>query len=242
MSLHVIDFNEAAKIAPKGPDFFQAFTKALTPFGLTDLSYGAIGPMKFVTEIQPKDLFFSTYSRAMLQQLGGMAGFVDDLARVRAGQWRDTLWTDDAIWSDATPLQQQQYRLEYDAGPRNGYTHALGKLGQMTVSIGLRMDGLSGAEFDRHWPEVSAIILPMVQVMHCHFVKDHLPAHYALSQREVDVLSWLAMGLRPDEIADQLTVGYRTIDKYIVAAKEKLGANSRDHAVARALSLGLLPI
>lgn len=242
MSLHVIDFNEAAKSAPNGPDFFAAFVKSLTPFGLTDLSYGAIGPMKFVTEIKPKDLFFTTYSRAMIQQLGGMAGFVDDLARVRAGQGLDTLWTDDAVWADATPLQLQQYRLEYDAGLRNGYTHVLGKLGQMTVSIGLRLDGLSGAEFDRHWPEISAMILPMVQVMHCHFVKDHLPAHYALSQRETDVLSWLALGLRPDEIADQLTLGYRTVDKYIVAAKEKLCANSRDHAVARALSLGLLQI
>lgn len=242
MSIQAIDFNEVVKSVPIGTEFFQAFVMSILPLGVTDISYLAIGPMKFVPKIQPKDLFFTTYGQDMLRQLGGMSGFVDDLTRVRAGQGLDTNWTDAAIWNNATALQKQMYLMEYEAGLRNGYTHVLGKLGQMTVSIGLRMDGLTGTEFEKHWPALSKIILPIVHVMHCHFIKGHLPAQYSLSQREKDVLSWLATGLRPDEIAHKLAVGYRTIDKYIVSAKTKLDANSRDHAVARALSLGLLDI
>jgi DNA-binding CsgD family transcriptional regulator len=53
-------------------------------------------------------------------------------------------------------------------------------------------------------------------------------------------LAWLAAGLRPDEIADRLVIGYRRVDKYVVIAKEKLRARTRDHAVARAVILGLI--
>lgn len=240
MSIHVIDFNQAVKSAPIGKDFFAAFTKSLADFGVTDLSYVAIGPISHVDSLRQKDLFFTTYTPLMQRQLGGGAGFVDDLARVRAGNGIDTLWTDATVWNNATPKQMRQYHLEYDVGIRNGYTHALGKIGKMTASIGLRMDGLTGSEFQNHWPEFSKIILPMAQLMHCHFTKDHLRRHYNLTAREKDVLAWLVMGLRPDEISDKIGIGYRTIDKYIVSAKEKLDANSRDHAVARALSLGLL--
>jgi len=112
----------------------------------------------------------------------------------------------------------------------------------MTATIALRMDTLSATEFQKDWPKLLKIILPITQVMHGHFNKHHVPQNDKLSAREKDVLSWLAMGLRPEEIADQLNIGYRSVDKYIVSAKNRLGAKSRDHAVARALSLGLLDI
>lgn len=242
MSIHVIDFNQAVKSAPTGKDFFHAFSKALMPFGINDISYVVIGPIHYLDSISAKDILFTTYDRAMLHQLDGLIGFVQDLTRVRAGHGMDTLWTDQSVWHNADPKQKRQYDLEYAAGIRNGYTHFLEKLGKMTASIGLRMDGLTGAEFETHWPEFSKTVLPLTQVMHSHFIKDHLRRHYHLAQREKDVLSWLVMGLRPDEIADKMCIGYRAIDKYIVSAKDKLDANSRDHAVARALSLGLLDI
>lgn len=240
MSKPVIDFYDAIKTAPSRGAFFNIFAKALIPFGVNDFSYVFLCPIDARHRPDAKDIIFTTYTAAMLQQLGGTQGFSDDLTRLRAQKGLDTVWTDDSLWETATPPQMVQYGLEREAGLENGYTHVLDRFGQMTASIALRMDGLTRTEFEKSWPEISEILLPITQIMHSHFAKDHMPKYFNLSLREQDVLSWLAMGLRPEEIADKLKIGYRSVDKYIVSAKEKLGAKSRDHAVARALSLGLL--
>lgn len=237
MLFHVADFHSAIESAGNGKDFFDLFATTLLQFGINDLAYTWIGP---IIPAHHKDLIFSTYSPSMLRQLGGFQGFSDDLTRQRAASGLDTLWTDRALWNSATPLQLQQLNREDEAGLRNGFTHVLGKRAGLTASISLRMDVISGHDFAKYLPEVSKIIIPITHLMHSHFTKNLMQQHYRLSLREKDVLSWLVVGMRPDEIADKLAIGYRSVDKYIVSAKNKLGANSRDQAVARALSLGLL--
>ncbi len=237
MSFHVADFHTAIESAANGKDFFDVFAATLSKFGVNDLCYLWLGPN---VPANHKDVIFTTYNASMLRQLGGLQGFSDDLTRQRAAAGLDTLWTDRALWDNATPLQLQQLRREDEAGLHNGFTHILGKRGFMTASITLRMDAMSGHDFAKYLPELSKIIIPITHLMHSHFTKNLMPQHYNLSAREKDVLTWLMIGMRPDEIADKLAIGYRSVDKSIVSAKKKLGANSRDHAVARALSLGLL--
>lgn len=62
-----------------------------------------------------------------------------------------------------------------------------------------------------------------------------LPRVIGLAPREKETLELLVAGLRPDKIADQMGIGYRTVDKYINSAKRKLHARTRDQAVANAL-------
>lgn len=62
----------------------------------------------------------------------------------------------------------------------------------------------------------------------------------SLSPREVDVLTFLAMGLSRAQAADSLTISEHTLRVYIESARHKLSAQNTTHAVARALSLGLL--
>jgi DNA-binding CsgD family transcriptional regulator len=64
----------------------------------------------------------------------------------------------------------------------------------------------------------------------------------ALSPREVDALSLLAVGCARAEIADRLTISEHTLRVYIESARHKLGAANTTHAVARALSLGLIVV
>ena len=188
------------------------------------------------------DLIYVSYDADILRRLGGRDRYINDLTVMRATYGLDTDWTDEPLWDSATPFQKAQYNLEREAGVWRGYTHVLARNGMQTTSIGLRMDYLSMAEFRTELPRLPQTVLPLAQLMHAHFTKTHLPQLFALSHREKDVLSYLAVGFRPDEIADRLGVGYRTVDKYIVAAKEKLCATTLDHAVARALSLGLLQV
>lgn len=62
----------------------------------------------------------------------------------------------------------------------------------------------------------------------------------ALSQRELDVLNLLAMGMTNREIAERLFISLRTVKFHTGNIFSKLGVRNRTQAVARARELGLL--
>ncbi len=61
-----------------------------------------------------------------------------------------------------------------------------------------------------------------------------------LSEREMDVLRLMAMGLSNQEIADRLVVALSTVKSHVKSILMKLGAENRTAAVTRAQELGLL--
>ncbi len=62
----------------------------------------------------------------------------------------------------------------------------------------------------------------------------------ALSPREIDAMTLLAMGYSRAQVADTLSISEHTLRVYIESARFKLGAHNTTHAVARALSRGLI--
>ena len=220
--------------------FFAAFCKSLAPLGVMDIGYYSISPANLGRNDVIVDTFYVSYIPNFCASGDGKADFGQDLITKRALQGLDTNWNDKAVWSNATAQQSAIQNLAKNAGVVLGYTHVLAKSLFQTTALGIRMDHLTAQEFETDWPRLSASILPMAQGMHGQFTQSYLPRHFGLTRREKEVLSCLAIGFRPEEIADYLAVGYRTVDKYIVSAKEKLSATTRDHAVVRAISLGLL--
>lgn len=63
-----------------------------------------------------------------------------------------------------------------------------------------------------------------------------------LSPREVDALTFLAMGYARGQVADMLSISEHTLRAYIESARFKLGALNTTHAVAKALSEGLIVV
>jgi DNA-binding NarL/FixJ family response regulator len=63
-----------------------------------------------------------------------------------------------------------------------------------------------------------------------------------LSPRQTACLRLAAHGLTSHQIAARLEISSRTVDQYIGEACERLGVRSRIHAVARALSSGLVSL
>ena len=63
-----------------------------------------------------------------------------------------------------------------------------------------------------------------------------------LSLRETEALCWLASGLRTDRIADRMGLRPVTVDLHIRNARKKLGARTREQALAIAIHKGLLPL
>lgn len=62
----------------------------------------------------------------------------------------------------------------------------------------------------------------------------------ALSQRELEVLSYIAVGLQNREIADRLVVSLNTVKTHINNIYSKLGVTNRVQAVTHARDMGLL--
>lgn len=68
---------------------------------------------------------------------------------------------------------------------------------------------------------------------------DHSPV-VSLSPRETDALTLLAMGYSRAQASESLSISEHTLRVYIESARFKLAAMNTTHAVARALSQGLL--
>jgi len=65
-------------------------------------------------------------------------------------------------------------------------------------------------------------------------------SHKTLSIREIQCLELLAMGHRIDGVAATLGTAPKTVEKQIASARHKLGASTREQAVALAIRHQLL--
>ena len=72
---------------------------------------------------------------------------------------------------------------------------------------------------------------------------DRTPEHaQALSPREIDAVTLLAMGYNRAQVAQTLTISEHTVRVCVESARFKLGAMNTTHAVARAISRGLIVV
>lgn len=75
------------------------------------------------------------------------------------------------------------------------------------------------------------------------FEKERQPdAARALSPREIDAITLLAMGYSRAQVAHSLSISEHTLRVYIESARSKLGALNTTHAIATALSRGLIVV
>ena len=63
-----------------------------------------------------------------------------------------------------------------------------------------------------------------------------------LSPREVDAMTLIAMGYSRAQVAETLSISEHTLRVYIESARFKLGALNTTHAIARAMSRGLIVV
>jgi len=64
-----------------------------------------------------------------------------------------------------------------------------------------------------------------------------------LSARQKEVLLWVGEGMTSKEIAEKMSISFRTVESYIVEIQNKMDVSNRQQAVTRAVSLGyILPL
>ncbi|NOC84847.1 MULTISPECIES: helix-turn-helix transcriptional regulator [Ruegeria] len=103
---------------------------------------------------------------------------------------------------------------------------------------------------DQTWKNfVSAYGRDLILVAHyinrkaLEFEKDRQPdCPRSLSPREIDAITLLALGYSRAQVAHSLTISEHTLRVYIESARSKLGAHNTTHAIATALSRGLIVV
>ena len=63
-----------------------------------------------------------------------------------------------------------------------------------------------------------------------------------LSDRELEVLKWAALGKTADETADILRCGRRTVEAHVDNANRKLGPATKTQATVQAIFRGLITL
>jgi len=103
---------------------------------------------------------------------------------------------------------------------------------------------------DRSWEAYSRVHVSDL-ILVAHFINqkalelDHgTDVHHSasLSPRELDTLSLLAMGYSRAQASESLSISEHTLRVYIESARFKLGAQNTTHAVAKAISCGLIVV
>jgi len=65
-------------------------------------------------------------------------------------------------------------------------------------------------------------------------------AESSLSPRELEVLNFISLGLKYEDIADELDISVHTVRHHIEKIYQKLGVTSRGQAVAKAMRSGII--
>lgn len=85
-----------------------------------------------------------------------------------------------------------------------------------------------------------AAVLAYERMAYLELRKTSAPA--GLSPRERECLLWLCAGLRVSTIANKLSISESAVNLYVSNAKRKLGAKTREQAIARAIINGEISI
>jgi DNA-binding CsgD family transcriptional regulator len=145
-------------------------------------------------------------------------------------------------WSGKAQRAFQADAIAHGVG-RQGYSIPIrGPNGQFALfTINHDADDATWATFaQRHGPDL-ILIAHYFNSKALEFEPGRTPPPaQALSPREVDALTLLALGHSRAQAANALSISEHTLRAYIESARLKLGAANTTHAVARAISRGLI--
>ena len=228
---------------------WQRFHLLLAEYGITSVLYA----FSHTAKVQELAAFFQSlqitcsHPAEFMQHMEATSSWEDEFATLHVIRSEEPLvWSDD-IKVLKRVLNERQLRIAVESWDYNmgvGVTlplrfsqgNGLNSLG----GFGLASGFLKGKEFNKIWSEHSQEIIQLSALFDIMARERHTDGLFQLTPREKECLQWLAAGLRPQQISNRLGNAYRTTEKQIASARQKLNARSNEQAVAKALIYGLL--
>ena len=251
LSLSMIEFSQKAQKAQTGGEVWEVAQQALSDLGVASMGYAVIPSKREALDRGNTEAAFFVHSYgkewedAMQQQ--PVLDFDLTTSRVLDG-FLETHWTDDHLFDSynvspsAIQMAKEQAQVERSLGMKHGVTLGLShqSTGGPTSGVGLCFDSSLAITYDDYWREHKDAIRGISELMDLHIGSQFPAFHVNLSDREKDCLSYLAFGLRDQEIAYRLNLSHRTVEKYMASAVSRLNSRTRAQALAKALSLRLI--
>ncbi len=147
-------------------------------------------------------------------------------------------------WSGKHTQAFLKEALEYGLG-NQGYSVPLrGPNGQFALfTVNHRCDDATWDDFTEKHRRELILCANYFNQKALEFEPDRAPAPARqLSPREVEALTLLALGYGRAQVAETMSISEHTLRVYIESARFKLGATNTVHAIARAISQGLIVI
>lgn len=147
-------------------------------------------------------------------------------------------------WSSKAARQFMIEAQEYGVGNQGFSIPIRGPNGQFALfSVSHSCDDATWAQFIEDNSRDLILIAHFFNRKALEFEPGRQPeSSRALSPREVDAMTLLAMGYSRAQTAETLSISEHTLRVYIESARFKLGALNTTHAVARAMSRGLIVV
>ncbi len=147
-------------------------------------------------------------------------------------------------WSGKAARAFQNEAIQYGVGNQGFSIPIRGPNGQFALfSLSHNCSDEEWAEFTESNRRMLILIAHYFNQKALEFEPGRTPEiAQSLSPREVDAMTFLAMGYSRAQVADTLSISEHTLRVYIESARFKLGALNTTHAVARAMSRGLIVI
>ncbi len=145
-------------------------------------------------------------------------------------------------WSSKSARAFQAEAIEHGIGNQGYSVPVRGPGAQFALfTVSSNTDDESWATFTEENRRQLILIAHAFNEKALDFEPDRSPTPTpALSPREVDTITLLAMGYSRAQVAQTLSISENTLRTYIESARHKLGAMNTIHAVARALNQGLI--
>lgn len=147
-------------------------------------------------------------------------------------------------WSSKAARAFQKEAMDYGLG-NQGYSIPIrGPNGQFALfTVNHRCDDTDWATFCDTKRRDLILVAHFFNQKALEFEPGRIPEKgQALSPREVEAMTLLAVGYSRAQAAESLSISEHTLRVYIESARFKLGALNTTHAVARALSRGLIVV
>lgn len=219
----------------------------LTRYGIGGFGYGFFD-MRTSRGLEADLLglhFHHTYPKAWETACGEAGPLANDSAtRLLLGGARVVDWK--AAGEAAPGFGRDSVRAfegQLDLGMRYGIALQLAADRRGRILSGMCVwftDRANHGAFTADWSRYGAEIRQTMRLFDTLARGDMAPAMIGLSDRERDALSYLAAGYRTAEACWKMRISEKTFEKHVASAKDKLNARTRDHAVAKALVMGLI--
>jgi len=242
---HLFEFSKAVMTAADQNEVWESLKATLSKFGVQFVNY-AYG--------KPDDLlFFTNMSAEWLSYYSEHYAATDYLVEYCIDAERNLLLDASHFKGEGSVDRTNTNMMSdvWDQGARGGIFVPVPKPGREFLAGAGIFFGLSEVDsadvMVRHGEEIALIMHAAHQFISGHelqigpdvFSTSHnqnLENRELLTDREKDILRYLALGLRPDRIAEKMQLQLATIYMHISKARRRLGAATREQAISIAMS------